>query len=428
MKILWFTLTPCGSVRRFKSDTIVCGWLVSLEDELKKKPDVDLHVAYFSFSEREEFCYEGVHYHPMLVRRSPYAIIRLVERLKSEKSMEKCKLDLMCGVVSRIHPDMIHVHGTEECFALIQNLVRDIPIVISIQGLIAPIGKKYFSGIPFEVARSFEPISYKLKMSSVVDDYKSICYRGKREERVLKDANYIMGRTFWDEYISLVLNPNRQYFVVNEILRGPFYEKRWNAIKDNDNGRFVIISTVSGGIYKGIETLLYTARILKEYADFNFEWRVAGYDRNNRWLNISLKMVDSSLDDLHIKLLGRLDANLLSDELVKADAFVHVSHIENSPNSVCEAMLVGMPVIASYAGGTASLIRNGEDGILVQDGDPYVLAGAIEYLYHNPQDSIEMGRKARATAIVRHNQVCVARELTKAYDMIHRDFCKKKNK
>lgn len=40
------------------------------------------------------------------------------------------------------------------------------------------------------------------------------------------------------------------------------------------------------------------------------------------------------------------------------------SHIENSPNNLCEAMILGMPCIATDAGGTSTLLSNMKDGLL----------------------------------------------------------------
>ena len=64
MKILWYANTPCGSVRRNKSKSYCGGWMISLEDEVKKSPEVELHVAYFSATEKEPFAFDGVTYHP----------------------------------------------------------------------------------------------------------------------------------------------------------------------------------------------------------------------------------------------------------------------------------------------------------------------------------------------------------------------------
>ena len=38
LNILWFSLSPCGSMRRNGSNRVIQGWLISLEDEIKKNP------------------------------------------------------------------------------------------------------------------------------------------------------------------------------------------------------------------------------------------------------------------------------------------------------------------------------------------------------------------------------------------------------
>lgn len=63
MRILWYSLSPCGSVRRSGEQRVIQGWMISLEDEIKQNKDIDLHVAYFSDTERESFEFEGVTYH-----------------------------------------------------------------------------------------------------------------------------------------------------------------------------------------------------------------------------------------------------------------------------------------------------------------------------------------------------------------------------
>ena len=126
--------------------------------------------------------------------------------------------------------------------------------------------------------------------------------------------------------------------------------------------------------------------------------------------------------DCNIIFHGRIDAELLSDLLCESDMYVHVSHIENSPNSVCEAMILGMPVIASYAGGTASLLKHEEDGILYQDGDPYVLAGAIIELQRNPATAYKYAQTAREHALDRHDKKQIVKEIIGGYDGIISDF------
>ena len=162
--------------------------------------------------------------------------------------------------------------------------------------------------------------------------------------------------------------------------------------------------------------------MLKQYSDIDFEWYVAGYNGESKWVKIAEQYTKIKSDNVNIKLLGRIDAEQLSSLLADSDVYVHVSHIENSPNSVCEAMLVGIPIVASFAGGTASLLKTKEDGILVQDGDPYVYAGAIIHLFQHFDFAKQMGQSARVKAIERHDPQRIANQLLDAYHDIMQDF------
>lgn len=420
MRILWFTNSPCGSARRYKKDGAGHGWLVSLEDEIKKRNNIELHVSYFSNNENNEFTFEGVSYHPILLKRNKHGIKRVLDRYSSLETVDRKTMPTMLSIVNEVKPDLIHIHGTEERFALIQDYIHDIPICISIQGLIGVLGEKYFSGMTKTDVAKYETLWARIRHVSFLDDYYGFVYRGKRENRYLIHAKYILGRTFWDKDITLAMNPKRKYYVANEVMRKPFYIKEWNKTSWSED-KLRIVSTISGGIYKGYEVVLKTAKILKQYSKINFQWDVIGYNSKSKWANIASHITNLNPQESNINLLGRLDAEQLSQQLVDSDIYVHVSHIENSPNSVCEAMLVGMPVIASFAGGTASLLKNGEEGLLVQDGDPYVLAGAIVDMYQHFDKAREFGRKARETALIRHNPKRITDSLIETYEEIIKD-------
>lgn len=419
--ILWFSLSPCGSLRRSATKRVIQGWMISLEDEVKKHRDIDLHVAYFSETDKESFEFEGVTYHPLFNPRSKNPLVRILDRSKSILKIDDKLLPLMLNVVEEVRPNLIHIHGTEERFGLIQEYVKNIPVVFSIQGLLAPYSEKYFSGLPNKAIYGFESWKDKLKLVSYRNEFKNFYERGKRECGYLKKAQYIFGRTAWDEYITGFINNQRKYYVVDEILRSQFYKKKWNKENYYDK-TFKIVSTISDGIYKGYETVLKTAHLLKQYSDIDFEWYVAGYNGESKWVKIAEQYTKIKSDNVNIKLLGRIDAEQLSSLLADSDVYVHVSHIENSPNSVCEAMLVGIPIVASFAGGTASLLKTKEDGILVQDGDPYVYAGAIIHLFQHFDFAKQMGQSARVKAIERHDPQRIANQLLDAYHDIMQDF------
>ena len=62
-----------------------------------------------------------------------------------------------------------------------------------------------------------------------------------------------------------------------------------------------------------------------------------------------------------------------------------------------------------------SVIDNNKTGILVNEGDPYVLAGAIIEMLENYDEAIKMGQKAREIALDRHNPQRVVNELLNIY-------------
>ena len=80
------------------------------------------------------------------------------------------------------------------------------------------------------------------------------------------------------------------------------------------------------------------------------------------------------------------------------DIFVLNSTYEGFPHVILEAMSLGLPVIATSAGGIPELVRNGETGILIKGGDTEALRLAVLQLIGSPETLQEMGGKAKSEA------------------------------
>jgi glycosyltransferase involved in cell wall biosynthesis len=106
---------------------------------------------------------------------------------------------------------------------------------------------------------------------------------------------------------------------------------------------------------------------------------------------------------------------VLVNVLTEADLFVHPSNIENSPNSVCEAQLLGIPIVATNAGGVSSLVKDEDDGLLVAPRDVYAMASKIARLLNNPQETDMLSKKGRLHALERHNPNMIVENLFKIY-------------
>lgn len=75
--------------------------------------------------------------------------------------------------------------------------------------------------------------------------------------------------------------------------------------------------------------------------------------------------------------------------------FVQSSDYEGTPNAVLEAMALETPVVATSAGGTAEIVRDGLDGIVVPIGDPHAIEVAIEAVLRDPDGGQARARSAR---------------------------------
>jgi glycosyltransferase involved in cell wall biosynthesis len=96
----------------------------------------------------------------------------------------------------------------------------------------------------------------------------------------------------------------------------------------------------------------------------------------------------------YARFVGRLPRHRVLELFRAADASLLSSSWENFPHTVVEALAVGTPVIATRAGGVGEVVRDGENGLVVEPGDAQVLAGAIARFFADG----ELAARLRANA------------------------------
>ncbi len=408
MKILWFEVTEPAGYRN--TGEFIGGWQDSLEIQIRKRTDIELFVAFSSKYEHTPIVKDRVTYIPIPTNLS------FVEHIKSlfTCSVEEKKLvPQALSVIKKINPDVIHVFGVEWCWGLVAAYVN-IPVVIHIMGSMIP----YYNAIYPPNYNSFTVLKYLFPQIRPLFHFFSDYYyqrsRVKNEKRIWKTVNNYMGRTKWDFALSKILAPNSNYFHVNEALRESFLSPdiQWTP----PQSKIRLVSTGCSSFWKGPDMFLKTAKLLKEYG-LDFEWNIAG-NINKSIKKVVEKKEKCSLESCNIKILGFISPIELVKLLSSSTLYIHTAYIENSPNSICEAQCVGIPVISTNVGGISTLVSDNVDGLLVPANDPWQLAYSIIELVSNMDKMKEFSNKARIKALERHNPYLIEKELLSCYSQL----------
>ena len=132
-------------------------------------------------------------------------------------------------------------------------------------------------------------------------------------------------------------------------------------------------------------------------------------------LNDMQKLTGVEAANVNVYVRGIISADQLVDEMTDADVYVHPSYIENSPNTVCEAQVLGVPVIATHVGGVETLIHNNVDGLVVSANDVYTMAIQIKKIIMDSALAIQLGKNGRMEALQRHNPETIVNDLLACY-------------
>ena len=95
---------------------------------------------------------------------------------------------------------------------------------------------------------------------------------------------------------------------------------------------------------------------------------------------------------------GVLDADGKRRAFADHDILLTTSSVDNAPVSVLEAGASGVPVVAASVGGLPHMLTDGENALLVADGDTRAMAGAVVRLLDDPELVLRLSRNGRVLA------------------------------
>lgn len=411
MRVLWFSNTPS----RYYSAEIGKGyngggWISSLEALVRE--DVELGIVFLTGSaEDTPRKVEEVEYFPIF-DPSDNRSARIKKLFFGHKNADKYLVNKYLEIISQFKPDLIQVFGSEHSFGLVAEHT-DIPVVLHVQGIVKPYYDVY---LPFcswmryilSAGGGFGGALHRLYIRS------RWRHGVRREARILSIVQNYLCRTDWDKAEVLRVNPKAKIFWGGEVLRQVFYEAApWKP----SEGRPVFVTTISEPPYKGMDVVLRAGKQLKD-SGLDFEWRVFG----NVNPSFFEKIIGITCAQAGVSLCGVADAARLAGELASCAAYVHPSYIDNSPNSVCEAQMLGVPAIAAKVGGVPSLIEDGRTGLLFPAGDAAALAELMAQFVpstcHCRPDRQSLSAASRTEALRRHDRDAIKKELLSVWSSL----------
>ena len=379
MKILWLAPFP------FLDDNNAhpAPWIISLATALVKN-DVELTILNYNSKIEEDIIkkeYMGIE---IIYLKVPSLKKDLLTFYMKRISIVKKYLNTIIDKY-----DLIHIHGSEHQYEVMTNDL-DIPVVISIQGIISEVVKV----IPL---RNNIKIYIEWMLSSFY------------ERKYLPQNIYYSCRTHWDESYIKSINPHASIYRVWEMIREDFFHNHYSDKKEN------VLFVGGKSPIKGLVELLHAYN--DSLQNKGLKLIILGQCTSTDINYILRKYHLTNINIANIDCRGVQDVKGMIAAYDESFCFVHPTYIDNSPNSVCEAQLAGLPVIATDVGGVSSLIENGKTGLLIgQKSNEIELA--VDTLLNDDILRKNISKNAREIARERHNPISILEQTLNMYNDI----------
>ena len=419
MRVLWVCNVVLPEIARQMEGgeaPSIGGWMDSIWKAVRSQPDLTLGICFpLRPGQRKQKgeCAGAVYY--------GFAQDRLVYEAYDGQLEEQFR-----EILADFKPDILHVFGTEyvHTLAAVRAFDKRERTVISIQGMVSIYAEHFMAGVPrwVQTGSTFRDL---VKRDNLLRQRAGFLKRGVFEREAVQRAGHIIGRTDWDKACTRQIQPDGVYHFCNETLRDSFYEGRWEL--ENCERHSIFASQGSYPI-KGFHYLLKAAPILlRWYPDLKIY--VAGGDitraqslkdrlRMTSYGKYVRQLIEENKLAEKVIYTGFLDERAMRDRYLKSHVFVSPSSIENSPNSVGEAMLLGMPVVASDVGGVKNLMTHEKEGYVYQADAPYMLAYYIGKIFDDDDLARCLGSQAHGRAAKTHDRQANASRLMEIYGEI----------
>lgn len=331
------------------------------------------------------------------------------------------------SIIAKFNPDIIHIEGNE---FQIQNAFAKTKIktLLSLQGILSGYEPYQYGCLPIADAM-FSIKSHNILSSWILFFRKHILFdkRISMETNSIQSVSYISGRTFWDRAHSYWINPKAKYFPCNRILRPQFYKENWDV---NKMKPFTIFIGNGYSPLKGLHFVIEAVNLLKQRYP-NIQLLVAGNSpiyngsifsaKRYGYSSIIKQLIRKNRLDNNVYFLGALNGHKMIDIMKTCNVYVLPSLIENSPNTLGEAMIMGMPCVSAYTGGASEMAIDEKECLFYRSNDPKLLAWQIKRIFDDPNFAVELGQNAKKHAMHTHDPYLNKNALIYAYNKIYNE-------
>lgn len=393
-KILWIVNTPLGPLGEAIYGKRSGGvWMDALLEDFKKSNDYQvIVVTTAAIKDKIEIEEDGITY--VALPDAP----PLLYNENKENNIQSWK-----HLLEKIKPDLIQAWGTEFTHGLCAlHEAGTIPSVIYMQGVCKAIAENYEAGISTDELKKTVTFRDLVRHDSILQQKAKFELAANKEAEMIRLAGRIICENDWCEKTIKEICSDIEVYRCPLSINKVFIEHNWEI---NNIERHSIICTASGYTIKGLHMALRAAALLidkhldlKVYVpgtpvvqkkDIESQIRKNGYSKYIEKLIEKLNIED------HIVWLGELTQEELAKQYEKSHVFVMSSSIENHSSSLKEAMMVGLPSIASAVGGVPEYVTDGENGFLYKYDEYHLLAERISRIFDNDDLAQELSDKAK---------------------------------
>ena len=410
IRVLWTAniVLPVAARLLGLDETPFGGWLSVTTQRLAQRKDLQIGIAMRAPIVRlQRLEHDGIIYFALPQRRTDIYDV----------AQSDCD-----RVLDDFAPDILHAEGTEMRYT--QRLMESWrgPRLVSLQGVINGYAAHQFGGLgPGDFLNWRRPRHALVGAALLGNDRLRFRPRLEPERQTIALADHILGRTIWDRAQAAWLNPEARYHHCPRILRDAFYGRAWES---GQHEPFTIFVGNGASALKGVHFVVRAAaRLRHRYPRLRLV--IAGRDPNTlspfsaqRLVGYSAWLRDLIVDqDMagHVEFTGQLDAVQMADRMCRSHIFVLPSLIENSPNTLAEAMLMGVPSVSAYTGGVPSMAADEREVLMYRAEDPAMLAYQIGRLFDDPALCRRLSEAARTRARGVHDPEAIIDTLVGIY-------------